>query len=180
MLKGVTDFLVGGRANVFSAQATITAPQVYTSAAGIGGPLLYNGSGAIDNHGVTAYILAMTYSVITASTVAGVIGLGGGVTSAPTSTTAIGTSGNLRFNTNAPAPLCTPYAIGTVSNAPSNFIPVGPVNTGTLVNNSQTNLEHLGGLIELSPGEYISVCASATLSSAVIVVSLIWAECQKN
>jgi len=179
MLKGVTDFLVGGRANVFSAQATITAPAIYTSTAGLGGPLLYNGSATSDNPGVTAYILAMTYSVITASTVAGVLGLGGGVTTAPTSTTAIGTSGNLKFNTNAQASLCTPYAVGTVSNAPANFIPLGPVNTGTLVNNSQTNLEHLGGLIEVSPGEYITVCASATLTSAVILVSLIWAETQK-
>src|SRR3954468_12104711 len=70
------------RGNIFMAQAIVTAPVIYSTAAGTGGPLLWNGTST-----VKASILAVGWGVSTVSTVGAAIGLtgGGGQTSAPSS-----------------------------------------------------------------------------------------------
>src|SRR6185369_5697280 len=80
------------RGNVFMAQAIVTAPVIYTTAAGTGGPLLWNGSTT-----VKAALLAVGWGVTTVTTVAAAFGItgGGGQPSAPTSTTAIDGRANL-------------------------------------------------------------------------------------
>lgn len=178
MLKGVYDFVASGRANIWAAEALVTAPVIWSTAAGTGGPLLYNGSAAGGGKGVTAYLLAMSVNVTTSSGVAGALGLTGGPTTAPTTTTVIDAIMNLRFTTGAPSsPQCSVYRKGTVSAAGVGFLPIMDVDTGAqTVDTVVKALEHLGGIIEIGVGNFASVAASATLTSAVCSIGLVWAE----
>lgn len=181
MLKGVYDFVTSGRGNVFAAQAIVTSPTIWSTAAGTGGPLLYNGSNLVNSvavKGVTAYILAVTCGITTTSGVAGALGITGGATTAPTTTTAITSVMNLRFSTGAPAsPLCTVYLKGTVGTAGTGFLPLFDVDTGAQTVDTLVNgLQHLGGIIEVGVGNFASLCGSATLTSAVMQLGLVWAE----
>ena len=178
MLKGVYDFVTGGRANVFSAQAIVTAPVIWSTAAQTGGPLLYNNSAASAAKGVTAYLLGMSCVVTTASTVAGAVGITGGASTAPTSTQAITSVMNLRYSSGAPAsPQCNVYNYGTVSTAGIGFMPVYEVGTGALtVVDCDDNWVHLGGMIEVGYGNFAAVSASATLTTGVFTIGLVWAE----
>lgn len=174
MLLGINPLVLGGRGACFAATATVTAPVIYTTAAGTGGPLLYNGT-ATGHNGVTAYLLAVSYGLTTAATAAGAIGIAVGATIAPTSTTAIDSVTNLHVG--GQAPLCNVYRVGTVSVAATAFIPTGGVGTGALtVYPTDDNFIHLGGLIEVPPGAFASVSASATLTTGVFQIGLIWME----
>ena len=96
---------------VFMAQAIVTAPVIWTTEAGTGGPLLWNGtSGAT---AVMARLLAVGVGITVVSTVAAALGITGGPgqTAAPTSTTAIDSTANLLIGGGASA--CTAYRIGT-------------------------------------------------------------------
>lgn len=167
----------GGRGNVFVAQAIVTAPVIWTTAAGTGGPLLYNGSVSGTGRGVTAYLLALSYGLTTAATVAGAVGLTGGPTTAPTTTTAIDSSACLRLNAGSPTPLCSVYRVGTVSAAGTFFLPTGQVGTSALTAEiADDNFISLGGVVEVGPGYFASFAASATLSTAVLQVGLVWLE----
>jgi hypothetical protein len=166
--------LLGAKGSVFSAYAVETAPVIWTSTAGVGGPLLYNGSSS-GHGGVTAYILAVSFGLSTASAAAGAVGLAIGTTTAPTSTSAITSSGPLWVG-NAPS-LCTAYSIGTVSVAATNFLPIGQVGTSALTAEiADDNFIHLGGAIVLPPGAFCSFAASATLTTAVLSCGLVWLE----
>jgi hypothetical protein len=102
------------RGNLFTAHAIVTAPVIYTTAAGTGGPLLWNGSST-----VRAAILAVGWGISTVTTVAAVIGLTGnnGQTAAPGSTTAVDSVKNCYMG--AAAPACTAYRVGTPTNRPA-------------------------------------------------------------
>lgn len=174
MLLGINPLVLGGRGACFSAHAIVTAPVIYTTAAGTGGPLLYNGT-ATDHTGVTAFLLAVSYGLTVASTVSGAIGITGGTTTAPSSTTAIDSTANLHIG--GQASKCTAFRVGTVSAAGTFFIPTGHVHTGAItVDTDDDNWVHLGGVIEVPPGSFAAVSASATLSSAVMQIGLIWME----
>lgn len=175
MLRGALDFIVGGRATIWSAMATVTAPVIWSTAAGTGGPLLYNGS---SNRGVTAYILAVSAGITTSSTVAGKLGITGGPTTAPTTTTAIDALQCLNFVTGAPTtPQCTAYRIGTVSAHGIGFMGCYDVDTGAQTVDTLVNgIQHLGGLVAVGPGNFCSVAGSATLTSGVFAITMIWAE----
>jgi hypothetical protein len=167
----------GGRGNIFAAQAIVTAPVIWTTAAGTGGPLLYNGSTAGGGKGVTAYLLSVSYGLTVASTVAGALGLTGGPTTAPTSTTAIDSSACLRLSSGSPTPQCSVYRIGTPSAAGTFFLPTGQVGTAALTAEiTDDNFIHLGGAMEVGPGFFAAVAASATLTTAVMQVGLVWLE----
>lgn len=167
----------GGRGNVFMAQAIVTAPVIWTTAAATGGPLLYNGSTAGGGKGVTAYLLSLSYGLTVASTVAGAVGLTGGPTTAPGSTTAIDSSTCLRLNSGSPTPQCSVYRVGTPSAAGTFFLPTGQVGTAALTAEiTDDNFVQLGGVIEVGPGYFASFSASATLSTAVLQVGLVWLE----
>ncbi len=165
---------LGGQGSVYSANALVTAPVIWSTAAGTGGPLLYNGTTA-GQGGYTAYILAVSWGLSTASTVAGAIGLAMGTTTAPTSTAAVKSSGALWVG--AAGPKCSVYANGTVSTAATNFLPIGHVHTGALTTDTDDdNVVHLGGCIVVPPGSFCSVSASATLTTAVLSIGLVWLE----
>ena len=161
------------RGRLFWARAVVTAPVIWSTAAATGGPLLYNGTSTAS--GVNAVLLGFGVGITTASGVAGAIGIATGVTTAPGSTTAIdSTTSGLVGGT---ASQCSTYRIGTPSAAATQFIPFGEIHTGAVsVHSVQQNWFDLGGGFIIPPGSFASVSPSATLTSAVVQVSLLWEE----
>lgn len=164
---------------VFCATANVTAPVIYTTAAGTGGPLLWNNTGqaAGGTSRVMAVLLAMGATLTTATSAAGGLGITGNVgqTSAPTSTTAIDKVANLFIG--GPAPACNTYRVGTVATAGNFFVPTIALGTGAItVDNLDMTWIDLGGLIIVPPGGWASVAAAATATAAVLQIGLIWAE----
>lgn len=160
------------RGNLFMAHAIVTAPVIYTTAAGTGGPLLWNGTS-----NKNAVILAVGIGITVVTTVAAAIGLTGntGQTSAPGSTTAIDsrTSGLI----GGAASACTPYRIGTPTNAGGFFFPLSHLHTGALtVDNVGMGWIDIGGAIVVPPNAWVSIAASATASTTVAQFGLMWAE----
>lgn len=160
-------------ARLFVARAIVTAPVIFSTAAGTGGPLLWNPPGS----GVLARLVAASYAVTVASTVAGAIGLTGGAgqTAAPGSTTVIDTSGNLFLGGRPPT--ISAFRIGTPSSAGSFFWPLGFVSTSALTAlGDGFNLIDLKRQIVIPPGGWLSFAGSATLTTAVIQAALAWEE----
>src|SRR5882724_2270918 len=116
------------RGRLFIAYAApVTAPVIYTTAAGTGGPLLWNGTSNFN-----ASILAVGISTSVVTTVAGGLGLtgNGGQTSAPTSTTAI--DGQRSTLVGGGAGNINAYRVGTPTNAGNFLFPLLQVHTGAL------------------------------------------------
>lgn len=160
------------RKGCFAAHASVTAPVIYSTAAGTGGPLLWNSS---TTH--VARILKVGFSVSTASTVAGALGLTGatGQTAAPSSTTAIENTGNLYIG--GPKSQITPYRLGTVTNAGTFFLPFAQITTGALtVSRDSMNWIDINRLVTIPPGCWVSVAGSATLSTCVAQIGIVWEE----
>ena len=176
--------MTSGRGNLYGATAIVTAPGIWSTAAGTGGPLLYNGSDSAhggSGRGVTAYLLAISFGLTVASTVAGALGITGGATTAPTTTTAIDSVWSMKLSTAAPTPQCSLYRVGTVAPAGTFFWPVGQVGTSALTAElADDNFINLGGAIEVSPGYFISPCGSAILSTAVMQISIVWLELERG
>lgn len=160
------------RGALFTAHAIVTAPVIYTTAAGTGGPLLWNGS---STH--KAVILAAGWGISVVTTVAAVLGLTGntGQTAAPGSTTAIDSVKNCYLGGAAPA--CTAYRVGTPSSAGNFFHPLGNLHTGALtVDNNGMMWADLGGMFVVPPFGWISFAASATATTTVGNFGLVWEE----
>ena len=186
------------KGQIFMAQAIITAPVAYTTAAGTGGPLLWNGTGGSTtlsgegpgaiispNAQVDAVILGVSWGVTVAETTAGIaLGLtgGGGQTAAPTATTAIDGITSSRINISNIGPKgagnqCSLYRVGTVATAGNWFLPLASLDTAALAAlPHQPNWVDLGGAIVVPPNSWLSVSASAAGTAAVLQVGLIWAE----
>jgi len=100
------------RGNLYMANAIVTAPVIWTTEAGTGGPLLWNGSTT-----KKASILAVGWGISVVSTVAAAIGLtgGSGQPAAPTTATAIDSSANLLIGGAASA--CTNHGANTSSSS---------------------------------------------------------------
>jgi hypothetical protein len=160
------------RQNLFAAQAINTAPVIYTTAAGTGGPLIWNGS---TSKNVNILLASISISVV--STVAGSVGLTGatGQVSAPGSTTAIDSVTNLYLGGASPA--ATAYRVGTPTNAGTFFIPLFEISTGALtVAFEAVNTVDLKGILTVPPGSWCALAGSATLSTLQARMSLVWEE----
>jgi hypothetical protein len=160
------------RGNLFSAHAIVTAMVINSTAAGTGGPLIWNGS---SNKVVS--VLAVGAVITTASAVAGTVsvGTGTGQVLAPTTTTAIDSTGNCY--TGGPSSQATAYRIGTVTNVVSRQIPFIQISTATTALPDTTiNWMWLDGAVLAPPTTYVTLTASATLTSAVINSFIIWEE----
>jgi hypothetical protein len=159
------------RGNLFMAHAIVTAPVIYSTEAATGGPLLWNGSST-----VKASLLAVGVGITVVSTVAAALGItgGGDQTAAPTTTTAIDSTTNMLIG--GAASLCTAYRIGTtVEN--DFFMPFMDVNTGALTTTPGTmRWFNIDGMITVPPNAFASVAASATASTLVVQVALVWEE----
>lgn len=160
------------RKTIFWANAIVTAPVIFSTAAGTGGPLIWNGSSTINVN-----LLKVGWGLTTASGAAGSIGLTGGTgqTAAPSSTTAI--DGRSNGFLGGAASLATPYRVGTVATAGAFFFPLGDVHTGAVtVDVANTHWVDVDGLFEVPPDGWISIAGSATLTSAVMNICLVWEE----
>lgn len=161
------------RGRLFHANAIVTAPVIFSTAAGTGGPLIWNPS----TSGVNVSVLAITCGITVVTTVAAALGLTGntGQTSAPSSTTAIDgrTSGLIGGQASA----STPYRIGTVTNAGGFFLPLLNLHTGALtVDTLGLGFIDIGGSVVCPPGGWVSIAASATATTTVAQLGMIYAE----
>lgn len=160
------------RGNLFQAHAIITAPVIYTTAAGTGGPLIWNNT---TTHNCVLLAASFGHSVVT--TVAASLGITGnsGQTAAPGSTTAIDSNKNLFIGGAATRMSC--YRVGTPSSAGNFFIPLADVHTGALTVDTQgVAWFDLGGMIIVPPLAWVSWAASATASTTVGSFGFIYAE----
>lgn len=166
------------KGQVYCAYAKVTTPVIYTTAAGTGGPLLWNNSKA-NGTSVNAVILAVGADLTTASSVAATLGITGnsGQTSAPSSTTAIDAQANLFVGGGKVSSACNTYRIGTVSTAGNFFVPTHTLGTGAITTVAVLPCwVDVGGLVIVPPGSWCAVSATATATSAVVNIGLIWAE----
>jgi hypothetical protein len=169
---GSSYYALAREGKVFCAQAIVTAPVIFSTAAGTGGPLLWNGT--TDRNAV---LLGVSCAVTTVTTVAAALGITGnkGQIAAPSATTTIDSVANLRIGGNAP--LCSTFRIGTVTNAGNFFLPLIQLATGALtVDNTEIGFIDLGGCIVVPPNSWAAVSASATATTTVAQLGLIWAE----
>jgi hypothetical protein len=158
--------------NLFMAHAIVTAPVIYTTAAGTGGPLIWNGSS-----NKVLSILKVGIGITVVTTVAAALGLTGnsGQTSAPTSTTAIDSSGNLLIG--GPASAASAFRVGTVTNAGKFLIPLCDLHTGALtVDNFGLGWFDIAGAVTVPPNSWVSLAASATATTTVMQAAIIWEE----
>lgn len=161
------------RGRLFHAFAIVTAPVIFSTAAGTGGPLLWNPP----NSGVNLSVLAITTNVTVVTTVAAALGLTGnsGQTSAPTSTTVIDQRSNAYIG--GAASVSTPYRIGTPTNAGGFFLPLTGLHTGALtVDTTTVAFIDVGGAIIAPPGTWVSIAASATATTTVAQLGMLYSE----
>lgn len=162
------------RNRLFWASAIVTAPVIFSTAAGTGGPLLYNGTSPAS--GVLCAILGISLNQSVVTTVAAGIGLTGGPTTAPGSTTAIdgytpgyigGASGQI-----------SAYRVGTPSAAGTFFMPLGDMHTGALTTEAGNGGSwiDIGGSIIVPPGCFASLAASATATTLVMRATILYEE----
>ena len=160
------------RGNLFMAHAIVTAPVIYTTAAGTGGPLIWNGS---TTHNVV--LLAAGYGVTVVTTVAAALGItgAGGQTVAPTSTTAIDSTTNMLLG--GAASRATSYRVGTPLAAGTFLLPFADVHTGALTTEpGSLHWIDLAGAIVCPPNRWVSLAASATATTAVAQLAIVWEE----
>lgn len=157
---------------LFMAHAIVTAPVIYTTAAGTGGPLIWNGS-----QNTNVVILAVGIATTVVTTAAAAIGITGntGQTSAPSSTTAIDSNRNMSIG--GPLPNSTAYRIGTVTNAGNFLFPLASLHTGALtVDNFGMGWFDIGGAVVIPPNCWASLAASATATTTVMQAALLYTE----
>ncbi|HEV3223859.1 MAG TPA: hypothetical protein VGZ90_13315 [Puia sp.] len=158
---------------VFSAYATLTAPVIFSTAAGTGGPLLWNKPSS----NIDAHILGVGFSSSVVTTVAGGLGLtgNGGQSVAPGTTTAIDASGNMLIGGKTSG--CNVYRIGTPANAGAQLFPFAQFHTGALtVDTTLLTWIDLGGAMIVPPGCWASPAGTATLTTLQVQIGLLWAE----
>jgi hypothetical protein len=159
---------------VQNALAALTAPVVFSTAAGTGGPLLWNPPAS----GVDAHLLAVGFSTSVVTTVAGGLGVtgGSGQTAAPGSTTAADGSGNCLVG--GPKSAINAYRAGTPTTAGAFFAPYAQVHTGALtVDTTGMTWLFLDGLFVAPPGSWLSAgSGSVTLTTLQAAICAIWAE----
>lgn len=161
------------RGRTFGAFAIVTAPVIFSTAAGTGGPLVWNPA----TSGVNVAVLAITCGITVVTTVAAALGLTGntGQTSAPTSTTAIDQRTNCLIG--GAASVSTPYRIGTPANAGGFFLPLLQLGTGALtVEDVNMGYIDIGGLVVAPPGSWVSIAASATATTTVAQLGMFYCE----
>lgn len=161
---------------VFYTAAIVTAPVIYSTAAQLG-PMLWNRPGS----GFDAHVIAISIGApTTATSVAGSLGWAANVQ--PTAPTTPGTA-LTAVNAYAGGPtsgLGFIGSTGTVLVLPlPTFTPLIPINTATAGTGMsallQSNID-VSGMFVVGPGNVGYVSASATLTSGVMTIGIMWAE----
>ncbi len=160
---------------VFYTTAIISTPVIYTSAAQIG-PVLWNKP----NSGIDAHLLGYSVgSPTTATSVAGSWGLVMNVQSAQPTATITNLPVQNAYAGGGPSQLAGVLTTtGNVGILPTPvFIPLIGVNTGAITTQViGGGYVDLGGMFILGPGNMACASVSATLTSGVFSVGLLWAE----
>lgn len=161
---------------VFYTSAIVTAPVIFTSAGQLG-PILWNKPGS----GIDAHLLGLSVgSPTTASSVAGSWGWMANVQSAsPTATITALTVNNAYAGGGASQLGGVMTTTGNVGILPTPiFVPLIGVNTGAITTQclGGTGFVDVGGLFIVGPGNMGCATVSATLTSGVFTVGLLWAE----
>lgn len=156
---------------LFMAHAIVTAPVIYTTAAGTGGPIIHN---RLSDRLVS--LVAVGFGVTTVATVAAALGITGNKdTAALGSTTAIDSKTNCKIGGANPG--AEVYRVATPGAAGSFFVPFGDLHTGALtVDNKGVQWVDLDGMFTLEKDAWASVAASATASTTVASITLVWEE----
>lgn len=161
---------------VFAAYAIgSTSLPAYTATAL--GPIIWNGN--TQNPQLKAVILGISIAVTTASGAAVSVGLVGGnqQPSAPTSTTAITKVASTYLNGSQPA--CSAYKAGTVAAAGNVYVPLFSLDTAALTAQPAGDIWiPIDGLFVVPQGSWIAVAASATATTSVLDIGIVWAEVQ--
>lgn len=159
---------------VFYTSAIITAPVIFSTAAQLG-PMLWNKPGS----GLDAHLLAVSASEpSTATAVPGAIGYASqNAPVSPVSPTAI-----VAVNAYAgggPSSMGGVFSTATVLVLPAPiFLPlIGVAGAAITVGNSLTaSWCDVGGAVVIGPGNVGYICASATLTAAVMTIAILWSE----
>jgi hypothetical protein len=155
------------------AHAIVTAPVIYTTNTGTGGPMLHNRTA-----NKVAVLLKVGVGVSTVSTVGAALGLTGRSDQGDTvmtATSAIDSQSNMYLGGSASA--MSLYKIATPAVAGNWFLPLGDLHTGALTtDNFGMGWFDMEGLIIVPPGAWVSLAASATASTTVMSAAFIWAE----
>ena len=164
---------------IFVANATVTAPVAFGTAAGMGGPLLWNNTGpaaGATGPRVMAVILGLAVGWTTAPAATGEMGItwGSGQASAPSSTTAIDGVACTLPGGAATKPQCNVYRVGTVANAGAAILVTHQVSTTTPA--ATPVFVPLDGLVQVEPGCWASPAAAIAIATMVANISLVWAE----
>ena len=158
---------------VHSSASITTAMVIYSTAAGTGGPLIWNPPGS----GIDVHILSASVLTRVVTTVAGGIGFtgAGGQSVAPTTTTAADAAGNVLIGGAASA--ASAFRLGTPANAGTVFIPLFGAVTGALtVQHTYVATVDIDGAIIIPPGAWGALAGNATLSTLQVTTGLVWAE----
>lgn len=159
---------------VYFTSAIITAPVIFSTGAQLG-PMLWNRPAS----GLDAHILAISVGQpTTATSVQGAIGWSSVPAAAsPSTATSIvaqnaysggGASGMGGIFSTATVLVTAPVPI---------FLPLTGVNTGAVTTQAvSSSFVDVGGSLIVGPGNVGYVCASATLTSGVFTIGLLWAE----
>src|SRR5665213_1856821 len=160
------------RGQLFMARAVVTAPVIFSTAAGTGGPFIWNGSSKVN-----VVPIALGFGQTVSATVEAALGLTGGTGQvvAPTATTAADSLTNMFLGAGQPA--ASAYRVATPTAAGTFFLPLADVDTGALTTGvGGFNWLELAGMMIVPPNAWIAVAASATASTLVAQTALIWAE----
>jgi len=160
------------RGQLFMARAVVTAPVIFSTAAGTGGPFIWNGSSKVN-----VVPVAMGFGQTVSTTVAAALGLTGGIGQVvvPTATTAADSLTNMFLGAGQPA--ANAYRVATPTAAGSFFLPLADVDTGALTTGvGGFNWVELAGMMIVPPNAWVAVSASATATTFVGQIALIWAE----
>lgn len=160
---------------VFSAYALVTAPVAFATAAGIGGPLIWNKP----NSGIEAHILAAGFGGLSvAATAAGALGLTGnaGQAAVPTALTAIdGIQNNLVGGPQSG--MGSVSRIGTVANAGGGLTPLIAIGTGAITAlEAAMSFVDVGGGFIIPQGSWGAIAGNVAITAAVLALFLMWAE----
>lgn len=175
-INGSSFYDLCNQGRVFAAYGIVTAPVIYTTAAGTGGPLLWNDTAGSTE--VNAVILAVSAGFTVASGAASVLGLTGnsGQTTAPTSTTAIDAVQCMKVGANT-GPTCNVYRVGTPSSAGNFFLPTHTLDTGAITTvGVLPGWVNIAGGVIVPPNSWVSLAAALTATTAVVRAGLLWAE----
>ncbi len=161
---------------VFYTTCIVTTPVIYTSASQIG-PVLWNKPGS----GIDAHMLGFSVgSPTTATSVAGSWGWTQNVQSAQPTATITNLPVNNAYAGGGASQLAgvltTTGAVGILPTPV--FVPLVGVNTGAITTQviGGSGYVDLGGIFIIGPGNMGCATVSATLTSGVFTVGLLWAE----